>query len=64
MYCTSTTHYMMGNMTVKLPHIRTYFNYSVLCYKTTTNTTVILQNLFWVVVDIRKQHPHVKFNLY
>ncbi len=48
MYCTSITHYMMWNMTVKLPHIRPYFSYSVLCYKTTTNTTVILQNLFWV----------------
>ncbi len=28
--------------------IRPYFSYSVLCYWTTTNTTVILQNLFWV----------------
>ncbi len=32
MYCTSITHYMMGNMTVKLPHIRPYFSYGVLCY--------------------------------
>ncbi len=24
--------YMMGNMTVKLPHIRPYFSNSVLCY--------------------------------
>ncbi len=24
MYCTSITHYMMGNMTVKLPCIRPY----------------------------------------
>ncbi len=32
MYCTSITHYMMGNMIVKLPHIRPYFSYSILCY--------------------------------
>ncbi len=32
MYCTSITHYMMGNMTVKLPCIRPYFSHSVLCY--------------------------------
>ncbi len=31
-YCTSIKHYMMGNMTVKLPHIRQYFSYSVSCY--------------------------------
>ncbi len=29
MYYTSITHYMMGNMTVKLPCIRLYFGYSV-----------------------------------
>ncbi len=40
----------MGNITVKLPRIRLYFSYSVLCYLTTTNTTVILQNLFWVYI--------------
>ncbi len=28
--------YMMGNMTVKLPRIRPYVSYSVLCYWTTT----------------------------
>ncbi len=28
-------------MTVKLQRIRPYFSYSVLCYKTITNTTVI-----------------------
>ncbi len=52
MYCTSITHYMMGNMTVKLPRIRLYFSYSVLCYLTTTNATVILQNLFWVHIKL------------
>ncbi len=46
MCCTSITHYIMGNMTVKLPRVRPYFSYSVLCNYTTTNTTVILQNIF------------------
>ncbi len=32
MYCTYMTHYMMENMTVKLPRIRPYFSCSVLCY--------------------------------
>ncbi len=31
-YCTSIIHYMMWNMTVKLPRIRPYFSHSVLCY--------------------------------
>ncbi len=31
-WCTSITHYMMGNMAVKLPCIRPYFSYNVLCY--------------------------------
>ncbi len=31
-YWTSITHYMMWNMTVKLPCIRPYFSHSVLCY--------------------------------
>ncbi len=39
MYCTSITHCMMRNMTTKLPCIRPYFTYSILCYQTTTNTT-------------------------
>ncbi len=51
MYCTSITHYMMGNMTVKLPRIRPYFSYSVLCYWTTTNTTVILQHKCRVIAN-------------
>ncbi len=29
---TAITHYMMGNMTVKLPCIRPHFSYSVLCH--------------------------------
>ncbi len=32
MYCKSIIHYMMWNMTVKLPCIRPYFSHTVLCY--------------------------------
>ncbi len=38
---------MMGNMTVKLPRIRPYFN-SATVFCATTNTTLILQILFGV----------------
>ncbi len=32
MYCTSITHYMVGNLTVKVPRIIEYFSYNVVCY--------------------------------
>ncbi len=37
-------------MTVKLPRIRPYFSYSVFCYLTTTNITVMLQTLFGMLI--------------
>ncbi len=48
MDCTSITHYMMGDMTVKLPRIRPYFNYSVLCYSKTSNDCNITKSFLSV----------------